>query len=92
MSQTTCESCAYFHQHYVLGEKRIFQAYCGHCTFAKTKRKHPDKKACENYVPGQRDEAAFVSKEYLSKVLLEYMMKLELLPEIENLPEKSENG
>ena len=70
MSQTTCESCAYFHQHYVLGEKRIFQAYCGHCTFEKTKRKHPDKKACENYVPGQRDEAAFVSKEYLSKVLL----------------------
>jgi hypothetical protein len=29
------------------------------------------------------DETAFVTKEYLSKELLEYMMKLELLPEIQ---------
>ena len=27
-------------------------------------------------------EQAFISREYLSKALLEYMLKLELLPEI----------
>ena len=30
------------------------------------------------------DESKFVSKEYLGKALLEYMMNLELLPKIED--------
>ena len=30
------------------------------------------------------DERAFVTKEYLSKLLLEYMLKLDLLPEIQD--------
>ena len=55
---------------------------CGHCTGKKIKRKLPDAKACDNYVKKAPEESAFVSKEYLSKKLLEYMMQLELLPEI----------
>ena len=88
MDQMTCESCVHFHQHYVLDQKHIFRVYCGHCTFAKVARKKPDKKACENYKQSEPDEEAFASKEYLSKELLQYMLKLELLPEIENAPEE----
>ena len=87
MEQATCESCVHFHQHYALDQKHIFRVYCGHCVLAKAARKRPDTKACENYKPGEPDEAAFASKEYLSKELLQYMMKLELLPEIKNAQE-----
>ncbi len=41
-------------------------------------------KACELFAPGQDQEAAFASKEYLSKELLGYLLSLELLPKIEN--------
>ena len=84
MKQGTCESCAHFHQHYAFDQKRIFRVFCGHCAVEKPLRKRPDTKVCENYEPGEPDEAAFASKEYLSKALLEYMMNLELLPRIEN--------
>ena len=55
---------------------------CGHCTCKRVKRKQPDAKACDDYMQKDPQESAFVTKEYLSKVLLEYMMQLELLPEI----------
>ena len=47
-----------------------------------TKTKRADSKACENYMQSDSAEQAFISREYLSKALLEYMLKLELLPEI----------
>ena len=92
MEQLTCESCAYFHQHYGLDQKRIFRVYCGHCALARPIKKTPDSKACINYKQGQKDEKAFVSKEYLSKELLQYMMKLELLPEIKEEPVDEQNS
>ena len=45
---------------------------------------------CENYTPTSPDETAFASKEYLSKALLEYVLKLELLPPICNMCEQTE--
>lgn len=50
----------------------------------RAKQKLPDAKACENFIPGSAQENAFASKEYLSKELLQYMLSLELLPEIED--------
>ena len=83
MSENQCKSCQYYLQHYTLGKRKIFRVYCGHCTFKRARRKLPDAKACENYIPRPAQEDAFVSKEYLSKELLEYMLSLELLPEVE---------
>ncbi len=40
--------------------------------------------ACEGYEHAGLDTDAFATKEYLSKELLQYMMRLELLPLIEN--------
>lgn len=88
MNTEMCETCAYFRQHYTLCEGKIFRVYCGHCTFSRVKHKRPDTKSCEDYVPAQPGEGAFATKEYLSKALLEYVLGLELLPEIDNLEEK----
>lgn len=82
MDQNTCNTCAHYRQHYVLDQKKIFRIYCGHCTYGRTRTTRPNSKPCENYLQRDPDENAFVSKEFLSKALMEYMQKLELLPEI----------
>ena len=84
MEEKRCGSCHYFLQHYTLDRRKIFRVHCGHCIFDRVKRKQPDTKACVNYLPGVPQEDAFASKEYLSKELLQYVLDLELLPEIED--------
>lgn len=83
MDEKKCKNCQHYMQHLALNKRRLFRVYCGHCTIRKHKRKHPDAKACENYIPGASPEEAFASKEYLSKELLQYVLSLELLPEID---------
>ena len=80
MDDRTCKSCAHYHQHYVLNQKRIFPIYCGHCAFSKVRNRRPYSPACDNFAPALPDEDAYVTKEYLSKALPEYMLHLELLP------------
>jgi len=82
MKTNTCSSCGHYRQHYAFDRRKIFRVYCGHCTCKKVKARKPDSKTCENYVKSEPDEEAFATKEYLSKTLLEYLLKLELLPEI----------
>lgn len=83
MDEKQCKTCKYFMQHLALNKRRLFRVYCGHCTLGKSKRKKPDANACEHYLPGTSLEEAFATREYLSKELLQYMLQLELLPEIE---------
>ena len=83
MDNRQCKNCSHFLQHYTLGTNRLLEVYCGHCTYPRAKRKRPDSKACENYMPYQPLEDVFVSKEYLSKALLQKVLNMELLPEIE---------
>jgi len=82
MIKRQCKECQYYLQHYTLDKRKIFRVYCGHCTFGRPKRKLPNASTCENFVYGAAPEDAFVSKEYLSKELVEYLLSLELLPEI----------
>lgn len=82
MDNSSCNSCAHYQQHYTFDRRKIFRVYCGHCTYQKAKNKRPDAKACAHYLLSESAEKAFATKEYLSKSLLEYMLKLELLPEI----------
>lgn len=77
-----CVDCHYYLRHYTFDARKIFRVHCGHCTFARARQKQPDAKAREHFIPGVPDEDAFASREYLSKKLLEYVLKLELLPEI----------
>ena len=82
MGSETCKTCSHYRQHYTFDKRKIFQVYCGHCTYQKMKRKKPDCKACEHHTLAEEAEAAFATREYLSKELLDYMLRLELLPEI----------
>ena len=87
MDNNFCKTCAHYRQHYTLDQRKIFQVYCGHCTYQKIKTKRPDAKACEHYLLSEVGEKAFVTREYLSKALLKYMLELELLPEIYEIEE-----
>ena len=87
MGTQSCKTCAHYRQHYTFDQRKIFQVYCGHCTYRRSKPKRPDAKACAHYVLSESTEKGFATKEYLSKALLEYMLKLELLPEIFEIEE-----
>ena len=84
MEEPCCSDCRYFLQHYTLDRKKIFRVHCGHCTLNRATRRMPDAKTCENFAPGSPQEDAFATKEYLGKELFQYMLSLELLPEIQD--------
>ena len=86
MNDQRCINCKHFRQHYGLDERRLFRLYCGHCVLPGMRRKRPDTPGCEHFEPGSDPTEAFVSKAYLSKELLRYMLSLELLPEIGEEP------
>ena len=88
MEQNICNTCVYYRRHYSFDQRKIFQVNCGHCAGKRIRRKRPDAKACEDYVQRDPEESTFVSKEYLTKELLGYMMQLDLLPEIYDSAEK----
>ena len=83
MEEQMCKNCTYYRQHYGLDNERIFRVFCGHCVFGSPKRKRPYN-TCENFMQKESTEDGFVSKAYLSKELLRYMMELELFPGIED--------
>ncbi len=84
MDRNICSTCMYYRQYYTFDQRKIFRVHCGYCTYSRPKTKRPDSRICENYIQADFVEKAFVTKEYLSKALLEYVLKLELLPEIED--------
>ena len=88
MIQDSCKNCVHYHQHYSLGQRKLYRVYCGHCGLNARKKKQPDTAACENFASAPDNEQAFASKEYLSKELLQYLLHLELLPPIETPAEQ----
>jgi hypothetical protein len=50
------------------------------------RRKRPDTPGCECFEFGADPTDAFVTKEYLSRELLRYVLNMELLPEIGDEP------
>ena len=83
MMEMQCKNCQHFRRHYGLDNKKLFALNCGHCTIKRAGRKYPDRKACEQFTPCEAVVGQFVTREYLSKELLKYMLNLDLLPEIE---------
>ena len=81
MEATICKDCRFYVQHYGISGNKFTRVYCGHCTFSRLKRKLPDAKTCEHFLPGTTGTDSFVTKEYLTKELLHYVLSLDLLPE-----------
>lgn len=82
VEEKKCLDCGNYMQHYAFSKGKLFRVYCGHCKLPGVRRKRPDTDACENFIPGTADTDGFVTKEYLSKELLKYVLSLELLPKI----------
>ena len=83
MNVNKCKDCGNFLQHYTIGNDKIFQVYCGHCTLTSPKRRKPDAVACEHFIQASQLEDKFVSKEYLTNALLQKVLDMELFPEVE---------
>lgn len=83
MDTQLCKNCRYFIQHYALRDGKLFRVHYGHCiaNAGRTAAKRPDTKMCKDFMGGDTDTDAFVTKKFLTKKLLCYMTELELLPE-----------
>ena len=83
MCENKCKNCRRYIQHYALNDRFLFQVNYGHCTLPEMRRpKQPDTKACVKFECRPSEENPFVTKEYLSKRLLEHVLNMDLLPEI----------
>ena len=83
LEKNYCKQCEYYLQHYTFVKGRTIMVYCGHCTYGTARRRHPDKNACEAFASKAGAEV-FVSKEYLTKALLQRVLDMDLLPPIED--------
>ena len=83
MKEPLCQSCEHFIQHYGIMEDRIFTINCGHCAVPRRRHRQALSKACVHYKPGNPGPSSFADKKYLSKKLVEYVLSMDLLPDIE---------
>lgn len=90
MSEPQCKDCQYFIQHYIISEGKICRIFSGHCIHSKSSHKRSHNPACKHFLPGTPPEDDFATKTYLSKKLLEYILTLDLLPEIQDMAELPE--
>ena len=81
MEKKTCKECDRYIQHYAFLDGRFRPVFCGHCPAHKTKKVKPYTEACDGFIPGRPMEEQLVTKEYLTKKMLEYFMKMELWEE-----------
>lgn len=83
--QNFCRDCQYFLQHYIFAASKCVWVNCGHCIFGRVKHRASLARCCGNFEPKEIEEE-LVTKEYLSKKLLEYVLSLDLPPKIEGGP------
>ena len=83
MDEPICKNCKRFIQHYTFIGSKLAEVNCGHCAVKRSiKRKKADSKACEYFEQGTDPTEAFVTKEYLTKALLNKVLSEELMPEV----------
>lgn len=81
MTEKTCQSCHHFIQHYGIFDGIVRKIYCGHCTHPKHQSKRPDRKACADYAADPSQTGTLVTKRFLTKELLTYVLNLDLWPD-----------
>jgi len=80
INKSTCSSCKYFIQHYTLLNGHLNEVDCGHCIKPRVKTRKPETAACGHYAVKSPDKEALVSREYLTRALLEKLLSLQLAP------------
>lgn len=89
MDKNICKNCRHFKQHYTFSEDRCHWVDCGHCLKRNGKSRKLWSKGCESFEQ-REEEAALITKRFLSKRLLEYVLSLGLPPEITDEPPEEE--
>ena len=87
MHTLTCKTCKHFHQHYILSKDYGATVNCGHCTCRNNKHRRADAKTCDLYEPPETPHTPPSRREtirYLTTEVLEYILSLDLPPEIDN--------
>ena len=81
-----CKNCVHYRQHYTLSNQRATAVNCGHCTQSRMKTRKPDAKACVHFVERMEINAPDRMEviRYLNTKVLQYILSLELPPEIEH--------
>ena len=83
MDKKLCRECANYIRHYGLFEGKLRPVFCGHCLCCHKKRIQPDAPACEKFISGVSPEKEMVTKEYLTKKLLQHILEMDIWQESE---------
>ena len=85
MSEMHCKDCIHFRQHYILDNQSCTAVNCGHCIHPQVKHRKPDTPACTHFIcreaPAELPNR-HASIHYLTTEVLEYILSLELPPEV----------
>lgn len=90
MQEYVCKDCVHYRQHYILSGEKLMKVYCGHCKRVRTKQKKPDTVRCEHFSLAESSVNMFVTKDYLTKELLQFVLGMDLLPEIKDFDGEGE--
>jgi len=82
MKNLTCGDCKYFRQHYIFNGERLSRVHCGHCVHPRLKHRTPSTPSCPNFEQRMVGVEQFITKDFITKELLEYVLSLDLPPEI----------
>ena len=86
MSDPTCKDCKHFQQHYGMNAHKLFRLNCGHCVHPRLQTKRPYARVCSHFELAPSSGETFVTKKYLTRELLNCVLRMELLPEISDEP------
>ena len=92
MNHKTCQDCQHYLRHYTIIDGKLKAVFCGHCRKFAKKKILPDRMVCDCFEPGIPIKKEMVSKQYLTKELLSYLLSMELFPEeVAETMEEAEN-
>ena len=80
----SCKQCIHYVQHYGLFEGKLRPIFCGHCLFEHRKCKKPDAAICDQFIQNTSPYSKMVTKEYLTKKLLQHILDMELWQPLED--------
>ena len=74
----TCKYCTHFVQHYGIFDGKLRPIFCGHCLLERKKNRKPYTPICDQFEQGTLIDDKMVTKEYLTKKLLQHILDMEL--------------
>ena len=74
-----CGNCTKYIQHYGIFDGKLRKVFYGHCMEKNKCNLDEDSAACNLFVPGDPMDTRMVSKEYLTKELLQKVLSMSLL-------------